>query len=84
MFIVRQQIARYFNMIQRHRVNIHVRTPDHFFAITALTTHHALIITVKPLIFFILDLTPGINRFHEDNRKTRRETFKFWIGCDLN
>ena len=27
---------------------------------------------------FIFGLTPGFSRLHEDNCKTRRETFKFW------
>ena len=27
---------------------------------------------------FILDSTPGFNRLHKDNCKTRWETFKFW------
>ena len=27
---------------------------------------------------FIFYLTPGFNRLHKDNRKTRQETFNFW------
>ena len=33
-----------------------------------------------PNYFFILDLTSGFNGLRKDNRKTRRESFKF---CDL-
>ena len=36
-----------------------------------------------PTTSFILDLTPGFNRLHKDNCKTRREIFKCWdlVSC---
>ena len=34
-------------------------------------------------LIFILDITPGFNWLAKMYCKNRRETFKFWIWCDL-
>ena len=78
--------------LNMENIIIHTKTCDMLPSISSNILHvnyseHAISKSVQssPIwrYIFILDLSSGYNVLGKDNCKTTRETFTFWIWCDL-